>query len=124
MAEQPFRIAARLNSFRFAFNGLRLMASGQHNAWIHAVATGLVLAAGILLRISAADWRWLLLAIGLVWIAETFNTAFEHLCDVVSPELNMSVQKCKDVAAGAVLIAAVCAALIGATVFWPYAMRP
>jgi diacylglycerol kinase (ATP) len=123
MAMQPFGFGARLNSFRFAFNGLRLMVSGQHNAWVHAAATLAVVLAGALLRIPGADWRWLLVAIALVWITETLNTAFEHLCDVVSPEFNMSVQKCKDVAAGAVLIAAISAAAIGATVFWPHVVR-
>jgi diacylglycerol kinase (ATP) len=61
-----------------------------------------------------------LAARALVWIAETINTAIEHLCDVVSPQIQPSVKLSKNIAAGAVLIAAIAAALIDATVFWPY----
>jgi diacylglycerol kinase (ATP) len=60
------------------------------------------------------------LAIAIVLIAEAINTAFEHLCDVVQPELNASVKAAKDVAAGAVLISSIAAAIIGIMVFWPY----
>ena len=61
-----------------------------------------------------------ILAIALVWVAEIVNTAFEHLCDVVQPDLHVSVKSAKDVAAGAVLVAAMAAAVIGGLVFLPY----
>ncbi len=75
---------------------------------------------GVLWRVSADDWRWLVVAITLVLVAELLNTAFEHLCDVVQPELHASVKAAKDVAAGAVLVASIGAAVIGALIFWPY----
>ncbi len=78
-----FSTAARARSFRYAFAGLRFMLRTQHNAWLHAGATMAVCAAGLVLQITAADWRWLVPAIALVWMAEAMNTAFEHLCDVV-----------------------------------------
>ena len=59
-------------------------------------------------------------AIVLVWVSEAMNTAFEHLCDVVSPDFHASVQKSKDIAAGAVLICAIAAVSIGVMVFAPY----
>ena len=66
-------------------------------------------------------FRSLVVAVTMwVWFAEAMNTAFEHVCDVVSPELNVSVQRAKDVAAGAVLVSAAGAAALGALVFWPY----
>jgi diacylglycerol kinase (ATP) len=80
-----------------------------------------VISAGLWLNISGNDWRWIILAVGLVWVAEIVNTAFEHLCDVVQPEFHVSVKAAKDVAAGAVLVAAIVAALIGLMVFLPYA---
>lgn len=120
MAGSNFSFAARVKSFGHAFAGLALMLRTQHNAWIHAAATGAVIAAGMALRISAADWRWLVVAIAPVWIAEALNTAFEHLCDVVSPDFHASVKASKDIAAGAVLICALSAAVIGAMVFAPY----
>ena len=118
-----FSIAARLKSFTFAFAGIATMLRTQHNAWLHLVATIAVIAAGFALNISADDWRWLVTAIVLVWTAETVNTAFEHLCDVVSPEVQASVQKSKDIAAGAVLICAIGAVIIGLLVFVPYLLR-
>jgi diacylglycerol kinase (ATP) len=116
-----FSVKARLKSFTYAFAGLVFMLRTQHNAWLHLAATALVVAAGFALRIDADAWRWLIVAIGLVWVAEVMNTAFEHLCDVVSPEFHASVQRCKDIAAAAVLVCAVAAVLIGALTLWPYA---
>ena len=115
-----FTVAARVKSFRHAFAGLGFMLRSQHNAWIHLNATLAVVAAGLGLKVRAGDWRWLIAALALVWTAEAMNTAFEHLCDVVSPEFHAGVQRCKDVAAGAVLICALAAALTGAITFWPY----
>jgi diacylglycerol kinase (ATP) len=120
MNDKRFSVAARAKSFRHAFAGLADMLRTQHNAWLHAAATLAVCAAGLALRVAARDWRWLIAAIALVWIAEAINTAFEHLCDVVAPGFQPSVKHAKDVAAGAVLLAAIAAALIGALVFWPY----
>jgi diacylglycerol kinase (ATP) len=118
-----FSISARLKSFGYALSGLGYMLRTQHNAWIHLAATAGVIGLGFWLRIPANDWRWIILAIALVWVAEIVNTAFEHLCDVVQPEFHVSVKTAKDVAAWAVLVAAVAAAFIGTLVFLPY-LRP
>ena len=115
-----FSISARLRSFGYALNGLGYMLRTQHNAWIHLAATASAVGLGLWVAIDADDWRWITLAIALVWVAEIVNTAFEHLCDVVQPEFHISVKTAKDVAAGAVLVAAVAAAIIGTLVFLPY----
>ena len=95
----------------------------QHNAWIHAGATIVVIAAALLFRVSAGDWCWIILAISIVWTAEALNTAFEFLADAASPAFHPLVRDAKDVAAGAVLITAIAAAIIGALVFWPYVTK-
>lgn len=115
-----FSIAQRVKSFGHALRGLGFVLRTQHNAWIHLALTTVVVIAGLWLGIEASDWRWIVLAIALVWIAEIANTAFEHLCDVVQPELHPSVKATKDIAAGAVLAAAIAAAIIGLLVFLPY----
>ena len=92
----------------------------QHNAWIHAAATLVVVGAGFLFRVSSADWCWIALAISIVWTAEALNTAFEFLADAASPDFHPLVRDAKDVAAGAVLITAIAAVVIGAIIFWPY----
>jgi len=115
-----FSISARIRSFGHALSGLGFVLRTQHNAWIHLTATAVVIASGLWLGLAPHDWRWVVLAITLVWLAEIVNTAFEHLCNVVQPEFHVSVKAAKDVAAGAVLVAAVAAALIGLLVFLPY----
>ena len=110
----------RLQSFRYAWAGLRHLAASEHNGWIHAVATGLVLGASIYFQLAIEEWRWIVLAIALVWLAEGFNTAIERLSDAVSIEPNDNIGYAKDVAAGAVLIAAVTAVVIGLTIFGPH----
>src|SRR5262245_54585140 len=115
-----FSIVDRLKSFKFAFAGFAYMLRTQHNAWAHLAASVVVVALGFALRVGADDWRWLVTAIALVWVAETMNTAFEYLCDVVQPEFHTSVQRAKDIAAAAVLVCAIAAAVLGAITFWPY----
>jgi diacylglycerol kinase len=115
-----FSVSDRVKSFGHALRGLGFMLRSQQNAWIHLGVTFVVIAAGFGLRLGQEEWRWIVLAIALVWVAEIVNTAFEHLCDVVQPEFHVSVKAAKDVAAGAVLVASTAAAIIGVLVFWPY----
>lgn len=95
------------------------MLRSQHNAWIHAALSLVAVTAGILLRLSAAEWCWIVLAMAAVWAAEALNTAFEFLADATTKEFHPIVGQAKDVAAGAVLITAISAALVGAFVFGP-----
>ena len=115
-----FSIAARLKSFTFAFEGFAFMLRTQHNAWVHLVATIAVVALGFALNVSADAWRWLIAAMALVWVAEAMNTAFEHLCDVVSPQFQESVKRSKDIAAAAVLVCVIASTVLGAITLTPY----
>ncbi|MET1078127.1 MAG: diacylglycerol kinase family protein [Pseudomonas sp.] len=117
----PFSVGGRLRSLGHALAGLRLL-MGQQNAWIHAVASLAVVAAGAAFRVSALEWCLLILAIMAVWVAEALNTAVEQLCDLVSPEFHPLVKKAKDVAAAAVLCSALGAVAIGLVVFLPYGL--
>lgn len=112
----------RVRSIRCALRGLRVMVASQHNAWVHAAATVLVLAASARFGLTRAEWCWVVLAIVSVWTAEALNTAFEFLTDVASPEFHPLAAKAKDVAAGAVLVAAAGSAVIGLLVLGPYAL--
>ena len=109
----------RIRSIKFAVRGVRIMVASQHNAWIHSAATVVVVAAGLTVKLSVSSWAWIVLAIGSVWTAEALNTAFEFLTDVASPDFHPLAEKAKDVAAGAVLLAAIGAVIIGGLVFWP-----
>jgi diacylglycerol kinase len=81
-----------------------------------------VLGAAIFFRLSSDEWRWIILAIALVWLAEALNTAIERLADAITLEPNENIGYAKDVAAGAVLAAAIISAVIGLTIFLPHAI--
>jgi diacylglycerol kinase (ATP) len=110
----------RIRSLKCAFKGIWVMMSTQHNAWIHAASTVVVVVAGFYFKLTKADWSWIILTIISVWTAEALNTAFEFLTDVASPEFHPLAEKAKDVAAGAVLITAIGSVVVGVVVFGPY----
>lgn len=115
-----FSLSDRVKSVGYALQGLRFALATQANFRIQVVAAIACIVLGLALGLSADAWLWAILAIAMVLTAELVNTAFEHLCDVVQPELHASVKAAKDVAAGAVLVTSIAAAVIGAMVFWPY----
>jgi diacylglycerol kinase (ATP) len=123
MGPKHFSIRGRARSFGFAFAGLKYVFVTQHNFWIHLCISVVVVVLGLILHISINDWRWLITAMALVLVTETLNTAIEKACDAFVIEFNPNIEKAKDIAAGAVLITAIAAALIGATVFFPYLFR-
>ena len=99
------------------------MIRSQHNAWLHALATILVIGVGLFLQLSRFEWNWLILAIMAVWSAEALNTAFEFLADATTPSYNPLIGKAKDIAAGAVLITAIGATIIGILILGPHLMK-
>ncbi len=115
-----FGVSGRIRSLLYGFRGIRFLLASQKNAWIHAVATVVVIVAGVYFGLTAAQWGLVTLAIASVWTAEAFNTAFELLADAVSPDFHPLVGKAKDVAAGAVLIVALGSSVVGITVFGPH----
>ena len=117
---QRCTLAARRKSFSYAITGIGFMLKTQHNAWLHAVATLLVIMLALYCGVSESDWRWLIVSMAMVWVAETLNTAVEYVCDVVSPGYSEAVKHAKDISAGGVLIAALAALLVGVLTFWPY----
>jgi diacylglycerol kinase (ATP) len=119
-SHDTFSFSGRIRSGTHALRGIIEMLRSQHNAWVHAVATFCVIAAGGIFGISNTQWCLLVLVVTIVWVAEGLNTAFEFLCDVASPEFHPLVKKSKDVAAGAVLLSAVGAVFVGLIIFIPY----
>ena len=119
IGHRALTFSGRVRSVKDAVHGVRIMLASQHNAWIHAAATVTVVVAGFLARLSWAEWCWIVLAIVAVWTAEALNTAFEFLTDVASPAFHPLAGQAKDVAAGAVLLAAVGAVIIGVLIFGP-----
>jgi len=117
--DRRFSVRGRVRSFGYALSGIRVALRTQHNTWIHSVATIAVCLLGWWTEVSALEWCALVFAIAIVWVAELLNTAFEFLCDAVSPEPHLLVEKAKDVSAGAVLVGAILAVVIAAIIFGP-----
>ena len=113
-------VGARFKSVGYALQGLRFMLRTQPNAWLHVGASIAVVGLACILKVSPADWRWLIAAMSMVWVAEGLNTAIEYVCDAVSPGYSQAVKHAKDIAAASVLICALAAAVIGLLSFWPY----
>ena len=109
----------RLDSFKYAFAGIRDLFKTEPNATIHLIAAILVIALGFFFSISPTEWCFVVFAIAIVFSAEAFNTAIEHLTNKVSPEFNELAGKTKDAAAAAVLFAAIGAAIVGVVIFLP-----
>ena len=108
-----------VRSFGYAARGIGILLRTQVNARIHAGATLLAVTVGFWLRISRGEWCAVIAAIGLVWTAEGVNTAIETVVDLVSSDPHPLAGRAKDVAAGAVLCAALAALVIGALIFGP-----
>jgi diacylglycerol kinase (ATP) len=102
-----------------AWRGIHIMFKSQYNVWIHMLIFGLVLVAGIYFNITILEWIFIFLAAGMVFTAEAFNTAMEIDMNLTSPEFHPHARDTKDVAAGAVLISAIVAFVIGAIIFLP-----
>lgn len=112
----------RLNSFKYALAGLKELFATQPNAKFHLLATVVVSLAGWYFSISITEWCLLVLCIAFVIAAEAFNTSLEYLTNLVSPEFNPLAGKVKDLAAGAVLVSAIGAAVVGGLIFLPKLM--
>src|ERR1700709_1149421 len=108
-----------IRSFGYAFKGVAYATTSQLNFRIHLVATALALLLGYFLHIATGEWQWLMLCITIVLVTEIFNTMIETLVDLVSPDYNEKAGRVKDMAAGAVVIAAAFALITGVIIFLP-----
>lgn len=116
-SRKPFRTT--LHNFRYAFRGVGILFRDERNAWIHLTAAVIVTLLGALLGLSRMEWMVVVVVIAVVIAAEAFNSALERLCDRVSMEHHPLIGQAKDLAAGAVLITAIGAAIVGFLVFVP-----
>jgi len=122
--QSPFTVVGRVRSFRHAFMGMWFILRSQHNAWLHAVASVLALVLAAVLHVmvrpfTVGEWCDLIIAIVLVWVAEGFNTGLEILANAVSIKQHPVLKIAKDVAAAAVLMAAIGALVVGLLLFVP-----
>jgi diacylglycerol kinase (ATP) len=110
---------SRIHSFGHAFAGMGYVLKTQKNAYIHSVATILVVVMALWLQIQAVPFAILILTIGTVWTAEFINTSLEAVVDLASPQRHPLAKVGKDVGAAAVLIAALSSVFIGIIIMGP-----
>lgn len=116
---KKFSLPARIKSFSYAFDGLFHFLKREHNAWIHLAATVIVIALSFIFPVSRSEAIALVFAIGLVWMAELFNTAIEKMMDFSTTEKLPAVKFIKDVSAAAVLVSSIMALVVGCIIFIP-----
>ena len=119
MRNERFTIRKRLKSFKYAANGIYLLITREHNAWIHCFAAICVIIAGIIVHLSTTEWIAIILSIGMVLAAEAINTSIEKLADFITEDHHDAIKQTKDLAAGSVLILALAAASTGLIIFIP-----
>lgn len=118
-SQEKFYFSKRLKSFKYAFNGLKIVFQEEHNARIHLAISLIVIVCGLIFKISSTEWMIICLAIGLVVSMEIINSAIENLADFVSPSSSNRIKKVKDLSAAAVLICAIVSLIIGILIFLP-----
>ena len=119
MQQEKFSIKKRLQSFRYAFSGIKILLLKEHNARIHLFAALVVVIAGFILKISSTEWMFVSVAIGFVFVSEILNSTIEKICDIISPIYNEKIKIIKDLSAAAVLISAIVSVIIAAIIFLP-----
>lgn len=119
MNKHKFSIASRINSFKYALNGLIILFREEHNARIHLIAAIIAVLISYFLRISYGEWVAVILAIAFVFTTEIINSSIERIADFISPETNDSIKQIKDLSAAAVLISAITAIVIALIIFLP-----
>ncbi len=119
MKDEKFSIKERIKSFEYALIGIKDFIVREHNARLHLAATVVVIVLAILLKTNFTETILLTIVIGLVWICELINTAIEKMIDFITLEKLPPIKYIKDIAAAAVLVAAIIALITGCLIFIP-----
>ena len=113
-------LQGRLRSFGYAFKGIGLMFGAGANMRIHFCAAVAAIIAGFYFKISPVEWCLITFCCVIVIATEAINTAVERLCDHLHPDRHTEIGKVKDLTAGATLIVAIGAAIVGIIIFGRY----
>lgn len=113
------KIKNMLNSFKYAFTGIKGAFQSERNMKIHVAAMILVIILGLVLKLTIVEWIICFICFAMVISAELFNTAIELTVDLAMPKKNENAKKAKDIAAGGVLLCAIASLIIGILIFLP-----
>jgi diacylglycerol kinase (ATP) len=118
--QKKFSLIKRAKSFEHAGRGILFFIRSTHNAWVHLFVLAIAVMLGFYFHITHIEWMMLVMAAGFVLVTEAVNTAIEIDIDLTSPTYHPYAKDTKDVAAGAVLISALTAVIIGILIFGHY----
>lgn len=120
MSEEKVSKNIKILTFKHAFDGILSAIHLEPNIKIHLAVTIAVIIAGMLFRISQVEWLLIIISIGLVFALELTNTAIETVVNSFTKDSHPGAKLAKDIAAGAVLIAAVTSVIVGLIIFLPH----
>jgi diacylglycerol kinase (ATP) len=123
MNSDRFSLRSRIESLRYAFNGLWSLLKNEHNSRIHLLAAIGAISMGFILKIDSLEWCVIILLIGIVFLAELLNSSLETLADIVKPGCDEGVRRVKDYSAAAVLVSAIMSVIAGGLIFIPKIFR-
>ncbi|KFM99543.1 diacylglycerol kinase family protein [Bacillus clarus] len=109
-----------LKSFGYAIAGIYFCLRHERNMKVHCLAAVIVICCGLYFHVTEMEWLVLFIVMGIVMSLEMINTAIEKTVDLVTTDIQPLAKIAKDVAAGAVLLFAIIAVIIGAIIFLPY----
>jgi len=112
-------IKGRLRSIRFAIRGMFLLMKTEDSIKAQLFVAILITAAGFYFDISSIEWMFQIIAIGLVLVAESLNTAIEKVSDFVHPDYHEKIGFIKDISAGAASFAAVISLIVASFIYVP-----
>ena len=112
-------VKGRVKSLKYALRGMWLLMSTEHSIMVQTAIAIVMTLIGWWLDISATEWILQILAIGLVLVAESLNTAIEKICDFIHPDYDTRIGFIKDISAGASTFAAITAIIIGLIIYLP-----
>jgi len=112
-------LKGRIRSLKFAFKGAYLLLTTEHSIMVQFSMGIIMTILGFVMHISAIEWMFQLLAVGMVLVAESLNTGIEKLCDFVHIDYHERIGFIKDISAGAATFAAIIALIIGCIIYIP-----
>jgi undecaprenol kinase len=117
--KKTYSIKRLINSFKYAWEGIKSAYKTEQNILIHTIVAILVLIVGIIVKLSYLEFAIIFLVIGLVISSEMFNTSIENAIDMAMPSIHPLAKAAKDVASGAVLFSAIIAVIVGCFIYIP-----
>lgn len=109
----------RLKAIKYAAKGFWILITSEHSIIAQVTIAIIMTIIGLVMHISATEWMFQIMAIGLILVAESLNTAIEKMADFIHPEYHKQIGRIKDISAGAAFFAAIIAIIIGLIIYIP-----